>query len=75
MVTVALLLTVAVVAANVADVAPAATTTDAGTVSVALLSVRPTLAPPVGADWVSVTVQVLVEFDPRVLGLQDSVDT
>jgi len=29
----------------------------------------------VGADWVSVTVQVLVEFDPRVLGLQDSVDT
>ena len=60
----------AVVALKVAEVAAAATVTDAGTVSVALVLVRVTAAPPVGAAWVRVTVQVLDEFGPRLVGLQ-----
>jgi hypothetical protein len=48
----------AAVALKVAVVAPAATVTEAGTVSEALLLARVTLEPPVGAVWVSVTVQV-----------------
>ena len=70
-----LLLIVPVVAANVAVVAPTATVTDAGTVKFALLFVRLALAPPVGAGCVSVTVQVLDEFCPRLLGLHDKLDT
>ena len=66
---------VVVVTENVAEVAVAATVTDAGTVRVALLFVRLTLAPPVGAGCVSITVQVLDEFCPRLLGLHDKVDT
>lgn len=65
----------AVVALKVLEVAPAATVIEAGTVSVALLFERVTLAPPVGAAWVRVTVQVLEEFCPRLLGLQDKADT
>ena len=49
MVELPLLLTVVVVALNVAVVAPAVTVTDAGTLSVELVSVSVTLAPPVGA--------------------------
>src|ERR1700678_143502 len=60
----------AVVALKVAEVAPAATVTDAGTVSVELVLVRVTVAPPVGAAWVKVTVQVLEELGPRLTGLQ-----
>ena len=71
----ALLLTVVVVALKVADVAAAATVTEAGTVSFALELERVTLAPPVGAAWVRVIVQVLEELDPRLLGLQDNADT
>jgi hypothetical protein len=60
---------------NVAVVAAAATVTDAGTVSVELVLVNVTFAPPVGAACVSVTVQVLEAFCPRLVGLQVSVDT
>jgi len=76
-VTVALELLVIVVVdtENVPVVAVAATVIDAGTVRVALLFVRVTLAPPVGAGWVSVTVQVLDEFWPRLLGLHDRLET
>jgi hypothetical protein len=61
-----------VVMLKVADVAPAATLTDAGTVSVELVLVRVTVAPPVGAACVSVTVQVLEALGPRLVGLQAS---
>ena len=64
-----------VVALKVAEVAAAATVTDAGAVSVALVLVRVTLAPPVGAAWVRVTVQVLEELGPRLAGLQASEET
>jgi hypothetical protein len=60
----------AAVALKVAVVAPAATVTDAGTVSEVLLLASVTLDPPVGAAWVSVTVQVLTAFCPRLMGLQ-----
>jgi len=70
-----LLPTAAVVALKVADRAAAATVTDAGTVSVALVLVRVTAAPPVGAGWVRVTMQVLEELGPRVVGLQASEET
>jgi hypothetical protein len=58
-----------------ADVAVAATVTDAGTVRVELLLESVTLAPPVGAGWVRVTVQVLKELDPTLPGAQDRVET
>jgi ABC-type sugar transport system substrate-binding protein len=70
-----LLLMAAVLALKVAVVAAAATVTDAGTVRVALVLLRVTLAPPVGATWVMVTVQVLDEFGPRLVGLQTSEET
>jgi hypothetical protein len=64
-----------VVALNVAVVAAAATVTDAGTVSVALVFVSVTNAPPAGATLVNVTVHVLEAFGPRLAGLHASVDT
>jgi hypothetical protein len=70
----ALLLNAVVVALNAAVTALAATVTDAGTVRVALLLDRLTFAPPVGAAWVRVTVQVLEAFGPRLAGLQDNDD-
>jgi hypothetical protein len=63
-----------VVALNVAVVAAAATVTEAGTVSVGLVLVSVTIAPPVGAALVRVTVQTLEEFRPRLVGLQASDD-
>jgi hypothetical protein len=75
MVALELLLMAAVVALKVAEVAAAATVTDAGTVRVALVLVRVTLAPPVGAGWVRVTVQELEELGPRLVGLQVSEET
>src|SRR5580658_225918 len=60
----------AVVALKVVEVAAAATVTEAGTVSVALVLVRVTVAPPVGAAWVSVTVQVELPELLRVVGRQ-----
>ena len=65
----------AVVALNVAVDAAAATVTEAGTVSVVLVFVSVTDAPPAGATLVRVTVQVLEAFGPRLAGLHASVDT
>jgi len=65
----------AVVALKVADIAAAATVTDAGTVSVGLVLVRVTVAPPVGAGWVRVTMQELEELGPTLAGLQASEET
>jgi hypothetical protein len=70
-----LLLTVPVVTVKVPEVAAAATVTEAGTVNVVLVFDKVTLAPPVGAAWVRVTVQVLDEVGPRLLGLHDSAET
>jgi len=64
-----------VVAKNVAEVVPAATVTDTGTLRAALLLVRATLAPPVGAACVKPTVQVLVEFELKLAGLQVNDET
>ena len=65
----------AVVALKVAEVAAAATVTEAGTVRVELEFDRATLAPPLGAGCVKVTVQVLEEFGPTLVGLHARVDT
>jgi len=65
----------AVVALKGADVAAAGTVTEAGTVRVALVFVRVTIAPPAGAAFIKVTVQVVEEFGPRLLGLQASEET
>jgi hypothetical protein len=62
-------------ALNVAVAAPAATVTDAGTASEALLLARVTLEPPVGAVCVSVTVHVLTVLCPRLLGLHATPET
>jgi hypothetical protein len=59
---------VVVVALKVAVVDPAASVTDAGTVSAALVPDNVTAAPPVGAALVRVTVQVLDAFGPRLVG-------
>jgi hypothetical protein len=63
------------VALNVAVVAPAATFTDAGTVSRVLLLASVTLDPPAGATWVSVTVQVPTALCPRLEGAHATPDT
>ena len=60
---------------NVVVVAPAATVTEAGTVSEALLLASVTLDPPVGAVWASVSVHVLAALCPRLVGLQAKVET
>ena len=65
---VALLAIFPAVAVNVAEVDPAATATDAGTVSAALFEDSDTFAPPVGAELARVTVQVLVALEVSVLG-------
>ena len=56
-------------------VAAADTVTDAATVSVGLALDRVTVAPPVGAALVNVTVQVLAELGPRLAGVQASEET
>jgi hypothetical protein len=48
---------------------------DGATVNVALEFERVTLAPPVGAARVRLTVQMLEEFGPTLLGLHDKADT
>jgi len=68
-------LTAAVDTVKLADVAPAAIVTDGATVSVALEFERVTLAPPVGAAWLRLTVQILEEFGPTLLGLHDKAET
>ena len=64
-----------VVALKVADVAVAATITDAGTVRVELVLDRVTMAPPVGAALLRLTVQVLEALGPRLAGAQASAET
>jgi hypothetical protein len=59
----------AAVALKVAAVAPAATVTDAGTVSEALLLASVTLDPPVGAAVFKVTVQLAAALGFRLPGL------
>ena len=66
-----MLLMVPAVAVKVAVVAAAATVTDAGTVRVELVLVRVTEAPPVGAAWVRVTVQVELPELFKAVGTQD----
>jgi hypothetical protein len=75
MVVLELLLMAAVVTMNLADVAAAATLTEGATVKVALEFDSVTLAPPAGAAWVRVTVQVLEELAPMPAGLQAKDDT
>jgi hypothetical protein len=65
----------AVVTLKVADVAAAEIITNDGTVSVELVFVSVTLAPPAGAGWVKFTVQVLEELGPRLVGLQATEET
>ena len=67
--------TLVVVALNVPVVAAAATVIDAGTLSVLFVLVSVTLAPPAGAALLSVTVQVLEAFGPRLVGLQATDET
>jgi hypothetical protein len=55
---------------NVADVAEAGTTTEAGTVSIVLLLDNVTVRPEAGAAELVVTVHVLVEPDASDVGLQ-----
>ncbi len=68
-------ITAAAVALNVAVVAAAATTTEAGTVNSALFDASATEFPPASAGWVRVTVQLLTALCPRLAGLQLSADT
>ena len=60
---------------KVADEAPAATLTEAGTVRAEFVLVNVTIAPPVGAAWVKATVQVVDETGPRLSVLQVSEET
>ena len=75
MVALELLLMAAVDTAKVTDAAPPATVTEGITVSAALEFERVTPAPPVGAAWVRLTVQVLEEFGPTLPGVHDKEDT
>ena len=59
------------VTVNVAEVAPAATATDAGVVNSELLSDSVTVVLAVAA-LLNVTVQVLAALEPRVVGVQAS---
>ena len=74
-VAVELLVIAAAVTVKVAEVAVAATATEAGTVNDVLLFDRVTLAPPEGAACVRVTVQLLDAFGPRLLALHESEET
>ena len=74
-VAVELLLTAAVVTVNVAEVAEDPMVTDPGIVSVVPVLDRTMLAPPAGAPCVRVTVQILEEFEARLLRLQDREDS
>jgi hypothetical protein len=75
MVALELLLMAAVVAVKEADVAAAAIVTEAGTFKAALVSDSAMTAPPVGADWLSVTVHVVEAFELRLVGLQETAET
>ena len=70
-----MLLTAAVVTRRLVDVAAAATVKEGATVSAGLEFERVTLAPPAGAGWVRVIVQMLEELTPMLEGLQVSEET
>lgn len=70
-----LLLVVFVVTVKVAEVAPAATVTLAGTVARVLLLVSEMVAPPAGAALLSFTVPVEGEPPTTVVGLRVSDDS
>jgi hypothetical protein len=70
-----LVIEAAAVALKFAVLAPAATRTDAGTVSKALLLEIVTLEPPVRAAWFSVIVHVETALWPRLVGLQVTPET
>jgi hypothetical protein len=70
-----LLDTVPAVAVKFAVVVPAATITEAGTVSAALLEESPTEAPPVSAAEDNVTVQVELAPDVTELGAHDKFES
>ena len=74
MTAVLLVVIVEAVAEKVAEVAPAATVTEAGTVNMPLLSDKETTAPPDGAAPLRLTVQVDVPEPEMLLGLQLSPD-
>ena len=63
---------VCAVAVKTAIPEPAATVTEAGTVSAAALLERETAAPPVAAAFDNVTVQVEVAPEARLVGAQDN---
>ncbi len=63
------------VAVKAAVVEPAATVTESGATSSALLLDIETVAPPVGAALESVTVQLVLPPDPNVVGLQAKAET
>ena len=65
----------AAVALNVAVVAPAATVTNAGTVSEPLLLASVTPEPPAGAACVRVRMHVPTALCPRLVGLHATPDT
>jgi hypothetical protein len=65
----------AVVTRRFADVAAAATVKEGATVSAVLEFESVTFAPPAGAGWVRVTVQMLEELAPMLEGLQVSEET
>jgi hypothetical protein len=57
---------------NAPAVAPAVTVTEAGTVSAGLVFVSEIAAPPARAALVSVTVQALDAFEPKLAGVHTS---
>ena len=58
-----------------AEVAPALTFTEGGVVRTPLLFDTVTVVPPAGAALVSVTVQVLLPFAPRLVGLHPKAES
>jgi len=58
-----------VLALKKAAVKAGGTVTDDGTVRAGLVFARVTTAPPAGAGWDRLIVQLLVEFGPRLVGL------
>jgi hypothetical protein len=60
---------------NVVLVVVAGTVTEGGTVRATLLDPNVTLVPPVGAELVSVTVQVVFDPDTMLIGLHETADT
>jgi len=63
------------VALKVAELVPAATVADAGSVRYELLSESATTLPPAGAAWFNVIVQVVDEPELTLVGLQVKPDT